>query len=134
MRRIEPGGATLKHGVLVTLFCVAVTGLLAACHDTGNIDSAEQEARSRTLQPTDSALAAIYQRSCRNCHTVAATGAPLTGDSTAWALRLNKGVATLVDNVVNGFGGMPPFGLCMDCDADQLEALTRFMSGAGNSR
>jgi cytochrome c5 len=60
---------------------------------------------------------------------VAATGAPLTGDKSAWAARLEKGMNTLVDNTVNGFGGMPPYGLCMDCDADQFEALIRFMAG-----
>lgn len=88
------------------------------------------EAQSRTLQPADTALAEIYNRSCRSCHTVAATGSPLTGDPSAWAPRMDKGMNTLLDNVVNGFGGMPPFGLCMDCDADQFEALIRFMAGA----
>ena len=34
----------------------------------------------------------------------------------------------LLDNVINGYGGMPPFGLCMDCDAAQFEALIRFMA------
>ena len=56
------------------------------------------------------------------------TGAPLTGDTRAWAERMDKGMGVLVDNVVNGFGGMPPFGLCMDCDADQFEALIVFMA------
>jgi cytochrome c5 len=39
-----------------------------------------------------------------------------------------KGINTLLDNVVNGYGGMPPLGLCMDCDADQFEALIVFMA------
>lgn len=33
----------------------------------------------------------------------------------------------LLDSVIDGFGGMPPMGLCMDCDADQFEALIDFM-------
>lgn len=86
------------------------------------------QATSRTLQPQDAALAAIYQRSCASCHTVAATGAPLTGDIAAWAPRRAKGMDALVNNVVNGFGGMPPFGLCMDCDVVQFEALIQFMA------
>jgi len=86
------------------------------------------EITSRTLTPADDALAKIYNRSCRNCHTIAATGSPLTGDATAWAPRMAKGMDTLVDNVVNGFGGMPPFGMCMDCDAQQFEQLIRFMA------
>lgn len=101
--------------------------MLAACGE-GPQGAPPAEAVSRTLQPADPELAQVYQRSCASCHTVAATGAPLAGDVAAWAPRMDKGVDTLVDNVVNGFGGMPPFGLCMDCDAAQFESLTRFMA------
>ena len=107
--------------------CLAVALLLAACGEPGGNNTAVEVA-SRALQPSDPALAQIYNRSCRNCHTVAATGSPLTGDSSAWGPRLEKGMNTLLDNVINGFGGMPPFGLCMDCDADQFEALITFMA------
>jgi cytochrome c5 len=41
---------------------------------------------------------------------------------------MSKGRETLVNNVVNGFGGMPPFGMCMDCDLEQFEALIDFMA------
>ena len=44
---------------------------------------------------------------------------------------MEKGMNTLVDNVVNGFGGMPPFGLCMDCSAEEFEALILFMAAEG---
>ena len=107
--------------------CLAAILLLVGCGESGG-NSAAAEVASRALQPSDPALAQIYNRSCRSCHTVAATGSPLTGDSSAWAPRLEKGMNTLLDNVINGFGGMPPFGLCMDCDADQFEALITFMA------
>jgi len=100
---------------------------LAACGDEQG-GAGGNEASSRQWAPQDTALAEVYNRSCRSCHTIAATGAPLTGDTAAWAPRMNKGINVLVDNVVSGYGGMPPFGLCMDCDADQLEALTLFMA------
>jgi cytochrome c5 len=106
---------------------VLLLALLSACGE-GPQGAPPAEAASRALQPADLELAQVYQRSCASCHTVAATGAPLTGDTAAWAPRLDKGMHTLVDNVVNGFGGMPPFGLCMDCDAAQFEALTSFMA------
>ena len=103
--------------------------LLSGCGEVGSpAPPPAAEATSRALQPQDAALAAVYQRSCASCHTVAATGAPLTGDSQAWSPRMAKGMDTLVDNVVNGFGGMPPFGLCMDCDVEQFEALIQFMA------
>ena len=111
------------------LILVLLSALLAACQgESGGSGAANLEAASRSLVPTDAALAETYNRSCRSCHTVAATGAPLTGDADAWAQRYEKGMGTLVDNVINGFGGMPPFGLCMDCDADQFEALISFMA------
>ena len=102
--------------------------LLAACGEPGGGNAAAEQA-SRELRPVDEPLADIYDRSCRSCHTVAATGAPLTGDRAAWAPRMSKGLDTLVDNVVNGYGGMPPYGLCMACDLAQFEALVLFMAG-----
>lgn len=84
--------------------------------------------QSATLQPQQSELADIYLRSCKNCHTVAGTGAPLTGDNDNWSIRMDKGMPTLVDNVINGFGGMPPFGMCMDCEPEQFEQLIQFMA------
>lgn len=111
---------------------LALSAALWGCTDSGSPTDPALEVASRTLRPAAADLAAVYERSCRSCHTVAATGAPLTGDRAAWAPRLEKGMGTLVDNVVNGFGGMPPYGLCMDCDAQQFEALIAFMAGTEN--
>jgi len=102
--------------------------VLSGCGRPASIGSPELEAASRRLVPQDPEIAAIYARSCASCHTVAATRAPLTGDTAAWAPRMAKGMDVLVNNVINGFGGMPPFGLCMDCDARQFEALIQFMA------
>ena len=115
---------------------MATVGILAGCGDknaadTGNTagkNSAAAEQHSRSLAPADTALKDIYDRSCRNCHTIAATGAPLTGDAAGWAPRMEKGMDTLLNNVIDGFGGMPPFGMCMDCDVEQFEALIVFMA------
>lgn len=104
--------------------------LLAACGGEQGGTAAVDEAFSATLQPSDAGLAEIYNRSCRSCHTVTATGAPLTGDAVAWGPRMAKGMEVLLDSVVNGFGGMPPFGLCMDCSVEDFEALVVFMAGA----
>ena len=109
---------------IVSLLFLSV--LLSACEQG---PSPEEMMRiSQTLVPDDPQLNEIYQRSCKNCHTLTSTGAPLTGDISAWQSRLDKGRDTLLENVVNGFGGMPPFGLCMDCNAEQLNALIDFMA------
>jgi cytochrome c5 len=113
-------------------FCRTVPLLLAAlivgCAEKPSGEAAALEAASRQMKPTDSTVAALYNRSCRNCHTIAATGAPLTGDSAAWAPRMAQGMDTMVENVVAGVGGMPPFGMCMDCDYEQFSALIEFMA------
>lgn len=110
--------------VLLALFVIALSG----CGDRAYVSPGISVAQSKQYLPHDSDLALIYNRSCRSCHTVAATGAPLTGDTLAWAPRMDKGITVLVDNVVTGYGGMPPLGLCMVCDVDQFEALTHFMA------
>ena len=114
---------------ILRVACLALLPLLAACGDPDSLAAPEKEAASRQLMPADKELAAIYQRSCRSCHTVAATGSPLTGDRGGWAPRMAKGMDAMLDSVINGFGGMPPLGLCMDCTAGQFEALIRFMAG-----
>jgi len=110
------------------LLCTLATLLVACNGPTEDPGRAALEANSRNLQPADKELADIYNRSCRSCHTVAATGSPLTGDTAAWDERMAKGADVLLENVISGFGGMPPFGLCMDCDADEFDALILFMA------
>ena len=117
-----------RTSVRPVLISLLLAGLLSACAEEPGSGAVAAEALSRELRPADAALAGIYDRSCRSCHTVAATGAPLTGDAKNWSVRLDKGMGTLVDNVVNGFGGMPPFGMCMDCDVDEFEAVIDILS------
>ena len=117
---------SLRIPALLLLACV-----LVGCGGPEQGDTAALEKAARSLVPKNGELAEVYNRSCRSCHTVAATGSPLTGDTAAWAPRMAKGMNTLVDNVINGFGGMPPFGLCMDCEPAQFEALILFMAEGG---
>ncbi|MBE0763098.1 cytochrome c5 family protein, partial [Escherichia coli] len=49
-----------------------------------------------------------------------ASGAPLTGDAAAWAPRLAQGIDTLLDHSINGYKGMPPMGMCMQCSEEQF--------------
>jgi cytochrome c5 len=114
--------------VKAVLLIVAI--VLSGCGEPPNVGSRETEAASRRLAPQDQELAAIYARSCASCHTVAGTRAPLTGDTAAWAPRMAKGMDAMVSSVVNGFGGMPPLGMCMDCSAEQFAALIQFMATA----
>lgn len=115
----------LKHAKTLALG-MTLTAMLTGC-DSG--PSQEQIlATAQTLTAQDASLNEIYQRSCKNCHTLVDTGAPLTGDQHEWAKRLEKGKEALVNNVIYGFGGMPPFGLCMECGPEEFEALVDFMA------
>lgn len=116
-----------RRGGMHTILLLALTTLVA-CGEIEGPTHGIDEQTSRAAVPQDPELAKIYNRSCRNCHTVAATRAPLTGDTAAWSALMDKGMDVLVANVVNGIGGMPPLGLCMSCDADDFEALIRFMA------
>ncbi|ABS63360.1 cytochrome c [Parvibaculum lavamentivorans DS-1] len=86
----------------------------------------EQEAAAPVV--LDTQLAALYEHSCSTCHEDPATGAPPAHDEAAWAPRIAKGETQLLDNIVNGFNGMPPLGQCIECDAGDFMTLTRFMA------
>lgn len=113
------------------LFLAAASVILVGCGpEQEKPDSAALVARAQALVPTDAVLAEIYSRSCVSCHAIPASTAPLTGDHASWEPRMAKGMDTLLDNVINGVGGMPPLGLCMDCDMQQFEDLIQFMGKA----
>ncbi len=104
---------------------------LTACGEADNRSAEEMqqaELRAQLFTPAGATLAEKYDRSCRGCHTVLATGAPLTGDNISWGPRLQQGEATLLNNTLAGTGGMPPLGMCPDCTVEEFSALIEFMS------
>ncbi|MDG9925073.1 MULTISPECIES: c-type cytochrome [unclassified Pseudomonas] len=101
--------------------------LLAGC---GGEDAPPAQANTGQGVPQDAVLAQLYGASCKQCHANPAAGAPLTGDAAAWAPRLEKGIDTLLDHSINGFQGMPPLGLCMQCSEPDFRALIEFMAAA----
>jgi cytochrome c5 len=69
----------------------------------------------------------IYQTKCSVCHASGAAGAPKFGDAAAWEPRIGKGMDTLYTNAINGFLGMPPKGLCMDCSDAEIKGTVDYM-------
>ncbi|QXI40275.1 c-type cytochrome [Pseudomonas xantholysinigenes] len=96
--------------------------LLGGCRD-------DSEPAATLAAPTDPALAALYASTCQTCHANPASGAPLAGDTAAWAPRLAQGAERLLEHSINGYQGMPPMGLCMQCSEAQFLALIGYMSG-----
>ncbi|OPA83761.1 cytochrome C [Pseudomonas fluorescens] len=108
----------------ILLFLV-ITGLLTACDNSPKPPSE----RVTAALPADPALARVYDTSCKLCHANPASGAPLRGDRAAWSPRVARGADTLLDHSINGYNGMPPMGLCMQCSEEQFLALISFMAG-----
>lgn len=104
--------------------------MLAACSPTPTQRSpAEAVAQAVAMTPSDPRLADLYVQSCKTCHTVADTGAPLSGDRAAWDMRWKKGMPALLNSTVSGLGGMPAGGQCFSCTPADYEALIAFMAG-----
>ncbi|MBJ6136269.1 cytochrome c5 family protein [Marinobacter litoralis] len=110
-----------------TILAALALTLLTACSNTSR-PSKEIIEYARSATPDNPETAEIYQRSCMACHGNGTSDAPLTGDQTAWQPRMEKGMDTLQNNVISGIGGMPPYGLCMDCNAAEFQALITFMA------
>lgn len=86
--------------------------LLAGCGETGTTSPGER----------------VYNRYCFSCHAAGVAGAPRVGDRAAWAPRVDRGSAALLETTIAGIApGMPPRGLCSECSDDELAAAIDFM-------
>ena len=110
------------------LLLVPAALVLAACQSEPPAKPLTPE-QSAALKPSDARIAGLYEQSCRSCHTVADTGAPLAGDRTLWDIRWAKGEDALLASTVQGLGGMPAGGQCFACSQGDYRALIRFMAG-----
>lgn len=113
---------------LIFLGCtLGVAVLMSACGDHGPATPVSASpAAAAALSPE---LQAVYNRSCKSCHAVPASGAPQAGDVPAWAPRIAQGADILLEHTFIGYKSMPPLGACMDCNEKQYRALIEYMSG-----
>ncbi len=112
--------------------CIALlfASLLAAGCNSKQASAPDANAveRAATLAPADARLASMYAQSCKACHAIQGSLAPLAGDRSAWDERWQKGMPALLQSVVVGLNGMPPGGQCFACSSADHEALIRFMA------
>jgi len=111
-----------KFAILFILLTVFLSSCSSENSDTSNNDFPIEAV---TLS---SELQSIYQRTCKNCHTISATQAPQTGDQVAWKAILEKGMDLTMDNAMLGFKGMPAAGQCYECSPEQVKTLILYMS------
>ena len=79
----------------------------------------------------DARTVELYGRTCAVCHAPGHGGAPRMGDVAAWAARVQQGDDLLLTHTIDGFANMPPLGMCMDCERNDLKALIRLMAVPG---
>lgn len=111
-----------RAALLLTVRTALLLFLLASC-------SRSDEAAPATRAQLGSDGARIYQTACASCHARPGTGAPLTGNATAWAKRRAQGADVLLAHTVNGYRGMPPLGTCGLCSESELRELVAYMAG-----
>lgn len=74
---------------------------------------------------------ALYEKYCIVCHKDGIAGSPKLGDATLWGPRAEKGMATLVKHVTEGYTGetgiMPQKGTCMECTEQNFKDLITYM-------
>jgi cytochrome c5 len=117
---------TLKR--MAGLGCAIALATLGGCSSPETTQGPEAAARAAAMRPADARLAELYERSCKACHGVAGSGAPLAGDRQAWRPRVAKGGAALRASVSGGFKGMPAGGQCFTCTPQDYQALISFMA------
>jgi cytochrome c5 len=111
--------------------CAALASLLSGCtrHSEPTTPSKDAIEQAAAATPSDPRIAELYQQSCRACHAVVGSGAPLTGDRKAWDDRWEKGTEVLRSSAISGMNGMPAGGQCFACTPQEYDALIRFMAG-----
>jgi cytochrome c oxidase subunit 2 len=68
-----------------------------------------------------------YEQICQACHAAGLAGAPRTGDKAAWAPRIARGEATLMQNALKGIRMMPPKGGNPGLSDQQVRAAVAYM-------
>ena len=117
----------MRAALVLTLAALS----LAACGE--KIPPTPTPEQALLLKPADARLAGLYESSCKACHAIPDTGAPLVGDRAAWDPRWKQGEAVLLDHTIQGYRAMPAGGQCATCAPDDFKAIIRFMAGREDS-
>jgi cytochrome c5 len=135
----------MKKGIGSFIFLTIISWSLMSCGGEKKTDGengqAKTEAADQTAEIADPSIdlaagEATYNQFCFACHKDGIAGAPKLGDKELWGPRAEKGMATLVKHVTEGYTGdagiMPPMGTCMTCtEQDFKNSISFMLSKAG---
>lgn len=111
-----------SKGLFVMIAVLSAAGTFSAC-------SSKQDSNANVPSVSLSAdQLAKYEASCKACHEVTSSGAPVRGDGQAWSAILKQPIDDVINRVVNGYQGMPPLGQCFDCNQQDLELLVNYLA------
>lgn len=68
-----------------------------------------------------------YKSTCSVCHDQGVAGAPKFRNSADWKPRMAVGMDGMLKIAIQGKGGMPPRGTCMQCSDEELKAAIEYM-------
>jgi cytochrome c5 len=93
-----------------------------------------QAAGTRTLKSGEETFKAV----CTTCHGAGIAGAPKFGDASAWAPRIQEGVATLWEHALKGYQGkngvMPAKGGDTSLDDLEVQRAVVYMANAAGAK
>jgi cytochrome c5 len=69
----------------------------------------------------------VYGAICLACHNTGAAGAPVIGDASSWAPRVEQGMDTLITHAINGYNAMPAKGGCASCPDEEIAAAVEYL-------
>lgn len=104
----------------------SAAALMAACGQAGPGDSAAGQRAAET--PAEHPGKGTYVRYCHSCHAAGVAGAPLLGEPADWEPRIARGMDAMLQTTLAGVPpGMPPKGLCVTCDEEELREAIDYM-------
>jgi cytochrome c5 len=68
-----------------------------------------------------------YHSTCAVCHEQGIAGAPKFRNAAEWKPRMDAGIDGMLKIAIQGKGGMPPRGTCMQCSDEELKAAIEYM-------
>ena len=83
---------------------------------------------SQWVMAVDPFTVELYNGSCALCHDSGMGEAPKSFVPSEWETRMEKGEAAVLANVISGYKGMPPLGMCSDCMKEDFLDLIQYMS------